>query len=230
MTGMPLTIDVKKELLALKDDGNAVFAKSLIPGDHVLLGARLPDMRVLAKRIAKDDWRSYIEGWDPHYFEDYMLRGLVIAYADMELDERIEQFRDFVPYIDNWSVCDSFCNTWKPKEKEKETVWEFILPFLRTGREFEMRFSAVMMLCHFIDEEHIDRVIGELDSAKSDAYYYMMAKAWTLSVCFVRFPEITMAYLENGTLDEDTLRMTVRKIRESYRVSDDLKKRVKGLV
>ena len=223
-------IDVKNELLALKDEGNAVFAKSLIPGDHILLGARLPDMRELAKRIAKDDWRSYIDDWDPYYFEDYMLRGLVIAYAKMDLEERLEEYRRFIPYIDNWSVCDSFCNTWKPKPKERDAVWEFILPYLRTGKEFEMRFAAVMMLCHFIDDEHIDRVISELDSARNDAYYYMMAKAWTLSVCFVRFPEKTMGYLEKGTLDGTTLRMTVRKIRESYRVSDDLKRRVRELV
>lgn len=223
-------IDVKNELLALKDEGNAVFAKSLIPGDHILLGARLPDMRELAKRIAKDDWRSYINDWDPYYFEDYMLRGLVIAYAKMDLEERLEEYRRFIPYIDNWSVCDSFCNTWKPKPKERDAVWEFILPYLRTGKEFEMRFAAVMMLCHFIDDEHIDRVISELDSARNDAYYYMMAKAWTLSVCFVRFPEKTMGYLEKGALDETTLRMTVRKIRESYRVSDDLKRRVRELV
>ena len=223
-------IDVKNELLALKDEGNAVFAKSLIPGDHILLGARLPDMRGLAKKVAKDDWRSYIDGWDPFYFEDYMLRGMVIAYAKMDLEERLEEYRKFIPYIDNWSVCDSFCNTWKPKATEREAVWEFILPYLGTGKEFEMRFAAVMMLCHFVDEEHVDRVISELDSAKNDAYYYMMAKAWALSVCFVRFPERTMDYLEKGTLDETTLRMTVRKIRESYRVSDDLKKKVRGLV
>ena len=223
-------IDVKNELLALKDEGNAVFSKSLIPGDHILLGARLPAMRELAKRIAKEDWRSYIRDWDPYYFEDYMLRGMVIAYAKMDLDERFRQYSDFIPYIDNWSVCDSFCNTWKPKPSEKEAAWDFILPFLGTGDEFRMRFSAVMMLCHFIDDEHIDMVISELDSARNDAYYYMMAKAWTLSVCFVRFPEKTMGYLEKGTLDETTLRMTVRKIRESYRVSDEMKRKVKGLV
>ena len=223
-------IDVKNELLALKDEGNAVFAKSLIPGDHILLGARLPDMRELAKRIAKDDWRSYIDEWDPYYLEDYMIRGMVIAYAKMDLEERLEEYRKFIPYIDNWSVCDSFCNTWKPKEKEKDAVWKFILPYLRTGKEFEMRFAAVMMLCHFISEEYIDGVISELDSAKNDAYYYMMAKAWTLSVCFVKFPEKTMDYLQKGTLDDITLRMTVRKIRESYRVSDDLKRRVRELV
>ncbi len=223
-------IDVKNELLALKDEGNAVFSKSLIPGDHIMLGARLPAMRELAKRIAKDDWRSYIRDWDPYYFEDCMLRGMVIAYAKMDLAERFRQYTDFIPYIDNWSVCDSFCNTWKPKASEKQAVWDFILPYLKTGEEFKMRFAAVMMLCHFIDEEHIGRVISELDSARSDDYYYMMAKAWTLSVCFVKFPEMTMDYLKKGTLDDITLRMTVRKICESYRVDPDTKKKVRGLV
>ncbi len=223
-------IDAKKELLALKDEGNAVFAKSLIPGDHVLIGARLPALRKLAKRIAADDWKGYLENWDPEWFEDYMLRGLVISYAKMDTDERLQQFREFIPLIDNWSVCDSFCNTWKPGKKDRETVWEFILPYLKSGREFEMRYPAVMMLCHFIDDDHIDRVIEELDSAHNDGYYFKMAKAWTLSVCFVRYPERTMAYLENGTLDDETLRMTVRKIRESYRVTPEMKARVKALV
>jgi hypothetical protein len=58
----------------------------------------------------------------------------------------------------------------------------------------------------------------------------MMAKAWTLSVCFVQFTAITMDYLQRGTLDITTMRMTVRKICESYRVSPELKKEVRGLV
>ena len=69
--------------MTLKDEDNAVFAKSLIPGDHILIGARLPALRELAKRIAKGDWRDYLEQWDPEYFEDYMLRGMVIVWADL---------------------------------------------------------------------------------------------------------------------------------------------------
>jgi 3-methyladenine DNA glycosylase AlkD len=159
-----------------------------------------------------------------------MLRAMVIAYAKMDTDERLDEYRRFIPLIDNWSVCDSFCNTWKPRKDEKNAVWDFILPYLRSGKEFEMRFSAVMMLCHFIDDDHIDKVIRELDSADNDGYYFKMAKAWTLSVCFVRYPELTYSYLERHTLDDETLRMTVRKIRESYRVSDEMKAKVRGLV
>ena len=230
MTGGIVLIDARNELLALKDDSNAEFVRKLTPGIDDVLGARNPDMRDLAKRIAKDDWRSYIDSWEPVYFEDYMLRGMVIAYAKMDVQERLEEYRRFVPLIDNWSVCDSFCSTWKPKMKEKQLVWDFILPYLHTDDEFGMRFSAVMMLDHFIDEEHIDMVISELDSVDNDGYYFRMAKAWALSVCMVKFPEKTYDYLRSGTLEPETLRMTVRKIRESFRVSDDMKSKVKGLV
>ena len=159
-----------------------------------------------------------------------MLRGLVIAYARMDVDERLDEYRKFIPLIDNWSVCDSFCNTWKPKKNEREKVWDFIVPYLRTDDEFQMRFSAVMMLALFITDDHIDDVISLLNSADNDGYYFRMAKAWTLSVCFVKYPDITMPYLEKGTLDEETLRMTVRKIIDSYRVSDEMKTKVRGLV
>ena len=223
-------MDYDKELMALKDEDNAVFAKSLIPGEHILIGARLPSMRELAKRIAKDDWRGYLEQWEPRYFEDCMLRGMVIGYVKVDLDERLELYREFIPLIDNWSVCDSFCNTWKPKASEKEKVWDFIVPYLHTGKEFEMRFAAVMMMDHFIDDGHIEKVISELDSVDNEGYYFRMGKAWALSVCFVKYPDLTMDYLENCDMDEETMRITVRKIRESYRVTKEMKERVKGLV
>ena len=223
-------IDVDSELLALKDESNAEFVKKLTPVDHFILGARLPAMRELAKRIAKDDWRPYIDGWSPRYFEDYMLRGMVIAYAKMDISERLDQYSRFVPLIDNWSVCDSFCNTWKPKRNERPLVWDFIIPYLHSDDEFRMRFSAVMMLTHFIDDDHIDDVIVELDSVDNEGYYFRMAKAWALSICFVKYPDITYRYLEKGTLNTEVLRMTVRKILDSYRISDDMKRRVRGLV
>ena len=223
-------IDVKNELLALRDDDNAEFVRKLVPGDRVIIGARLPAMRDLAKRIAKDDWEGYIDTWSPECMEDYMIRGLVIAYAKMDLDRRLREYRRFIPLIDNWSVCDSFCITWKPKKSEKDAVWRFIVPYLRTNDEFQMRFSAVMMLGHFVSDDYVEQVISELDSADNDGYYFRMAKAWAISVCFAKYPDITMAYLEKGTLDDETLRMTVRKIIDSYRVSDDLKVKVRGLV
>lgn len=224
-------MNVREELLSLKDEDNAGFVRKIIPTEHPILGARMPALRSLAKKIANDDWHSFIETWGPEYLEDYMLRGLVVAYAKQDLNDRFREYSEFIPYIDNWSVCDSFCSTWKPKISEKKDVWNFIIPFLRSGKEFSMRFCAVMMLNHFVDDEHVDAVINELDSTRHDGYYYRMAAAWALSVCFARYPEKTFAYLKgkNG-LDGVTFNMTVRKIVESNRVSPEMKKRIRGLV
>ena len=129
-------MDVRSELLSLKDEANAEFEAKLIPGDHVIIGARLPEMRKLAKKVARNGWKEYLDTWDPEYYEDYMMRGLVIAYAKVPLEERLRLYADFVPLIDNWSVCDSFCSTWKPQPDEKESLWSFILPYLDTDDEF----------------------------------------------------------------------------------------------
>ncbi len=223
-------MDARAELLLLKDDDNAEFEAKLIPGDHVFLGARLPEMRKIAKKIAKNGWKEYLDSWAPEYFEDQMLRGLVIAYADVPLDERLDLYRDFVPLIDNWSVCDSFCSTWKPRAEEKDALWGFVQPYMNSGEEFLMRFAAVMMMDHFIEDEYIDRVIEEMDRARNDGYYLKMAVAWCLATCMAKYPDKVMDYLRGGnTLDDWTYLKTIQKALESYRISDDMKAELRGM-
>lgn len=222
-------IDVDEELMRIADPKNAEFEKKLIPADCIFLGAKTPGMKALGKKIVKDDWKSYISSWRPRYFEDYALRGLVIGYAKMDLEERFEQYRAFIPLIGNWAVCDASCSAWKIKDNEKESVWKFITPYMREPSEFGMRFGTITMLSKFIDDEYIDRVIQEMDRVKHDGYYLKMGVAWTLSVCFVKYPEKTMAYLKDCTLDDFTYNKTLQKIIESYRVDDETKKTIRSM-
>ena len=220
-------IDAEKELQSLAEEKYAEFSKSLIPGDCKVLGVRIPALRDLAKRIAKDDWKGYLSSWMNRYLEDVLLRSFVISYVKVPLEERLQLFREHIPLIENWSSCDSFCMTWKPKFDEKQTVWEFILPYLDTGEEFKMRYCAVMMMDNFIDDEHIDEIITRLDSAKNDGYYFKMGVAWALSMCFVKYPDKMMPYLKGeNSLDDFTYNKTLQKITESYRPSDEVKKEI----
>lgn len=222
-----MVIDVRKELNDSRDGEYASFSSKLIPGRDDLLGVRLPILRRLAKRIAKDDWRGYLDTWEPEHLEDYLLRAFVISYADVDIDERLSLFADFIPLIDNWSVCDSFCSTWRPEKDERDRLWEFILPYLDSGDEFRMRYAAVTMTFRFIDEEHVDDVIGLLDTHHNDGYYYKMGAAWALSVCFAEFPERTYEYMCHSGLDDETFNMLIGKIRDSYRVTDEMKSKVR---
>ena len=64
---------------------------------------------------------------------------------------------------------------------------------------------------------------------KSGRYYVNMAVAWGISVCFVKFPEITMEFLKNNELDNFTYNKALQKIIESNRVDAEVKNIIRGM-
>ena len=56
-----------------------------------------------------------------------------------------------------------------------------------------------------------------------------MAVAWAVSVCYVKFPELTWELLAGDRLDDFTHQKSIQKIRESYRVTKEEKERLAAL-
>lgn len=220
---------IREQLFHLAEEDYKKFSSSLIPGEEKMLGVRLPHLRELAKEIAKGDWREYLTNPADEYFEEIMLQGLVIGYAKASPEEMLKYVEVFVPKIRNWSVCDSFCTGLKLAKKHPELVWNFIRPYLKSDKEFDIRFAVIMMLAHFIDDGYIDRVIASLDGIRHEGYYVRMGVAWAVSVCYVKYPEKTMAYLKNCSLDDFTYNKSLQKILESYRVDQDAKAIVRSM-
>lgn len=222
--------EIKKELEALADEKYKNFHAALLPDTENVLGVRIPQLRSLAKQIVKgNDWRTFVETPDTDYYEETMLQGMVTGLAKMELEEQIKRIGLFVPRIDNWAVCDIFCGELKRAvRKDKEIVWQFIQPYLKSGQEFELRFGIVMLF-HYIDEEHIDQLLKQADQFSHEAYYARMGMAWMLSVCFVKFPERTMEYLKQSKLDNWTYNKTLQKIIESLRVDKETKEAIRTM-
>jgi 3-methyladenine DNA glycosylase AlkD len=81
----------------------------------------------------------------------------------------------------------------------------------------------------YIEYAYIDEVLDIYDNIKHDGYYVKMAIAWALSVCFVKFPDKTMAYFKNNTLDDFTYNKALQKIIESNRVSTENKVIIKAM-
>lgn len=220
-------IDARKIMLDNSEPKLAEFHRKLIPGDDIFLGIRTPVLRQLAKDIAKEDWRSFLEKDVNEYHEDAVLWGMVVSYAKMGIDERLDYIRRFIPKITNWAICDMFAYRAKPNERER--YWDFLQSYLKEPSEYGMRFAVVSILGNFIDKEHIDDVLTAMDTARHEGYYLKMAVAWTLSGCFIKFPEKTMDYLEDSTLDDFTYNKTLQKIIESYRVDDPTKEVIRGM-
>lgn len=220
---------VRQKLHSLAEEDYREFHGKLLPGTENILGVRLPKLRALAKEIRKSDWEAWLAGADERTYEETMLQGLVIGYARMELPRRLELIRGFVPKINNWAVCDCFCNTLKEAEKYPEEYWELIAQYSVSKEEYEARFAAVMLLSHYVKEEYLERSLKVLESIRQEEYYAKMAVAWALSVYFAAFPQYMLKYLETSSYDDFTYKKTLQKILESYRVERSMKDIIRSM-
>ncbi len=217
---------VKKELLELSEGTYATFSRSLIPGADNLLGVRIPKLRTIAKREAKNDWLEFLRAADESSFEMIMLQGMVIGYAKSPPETIIEELEKYVQKITNWSLCDSPAATLKISEKYPDLFFTYALKCLESTKEFTVRFGIVLLLMHFSNDMYYRNVLKVLNQPSYPGYYASMAAAWAVSVLFVKYPEDTEKWLKTCRLDDQTFEKSIRKIRESYCVSKDAKKRV----
>lgn len=224
-----MDFNIREELLVLADEEYRKFSAALIPNISNIIGVRLPELRKLAKKIASGDWRGYLREAPSDYFEEIMLQGMLIEYIRADVEEKLQFVADFVPKIDNWSVCDSFCTGLKFAKKEQDRVWEFLQPYWLSDKEYEIRFGLVMLLNYFVHDPYIDRVLFVIDSIDHEGYYVKMAAAWALSICYIKLPDPTLTYLQSARIDDFTYNKALQKITESYRVDPETKKRIRSM-
>ncbi|HJC11114.1 MAG TPA: DNA alkylation repair protein [Candidatus Blautia merdigallinarum] len=220
---------VREELKKNTDPDYREFHKSLVPGMGNFLGVRVPQLRRISKKAAREDYWRFAKEADTEMYEELMVRGMMIGYARLSKEEQRRELEAFVPYINNWAICDCCCATYKFMKKGQEEWFAFLKVYADSVQEYEIRFALVSMLDFFINEEYIDQVLEILGKVRHEGYYVKMAAAWAVSVCYVKFPEKTEVFLRKNLLDDFTHNKAIQKIRESYRVSKEEKERLKEL-
>lgn len=105
----------------------------------------------MARQIVRtDDWQDWFyHVTDNDSFEEIMLRGMVLGYAHLDIDELLCGIRFYVPLIDEWALCDCATATWKQLVKYPDKAFELITPYLNSDNEFEQRFAYTTLLAHF---------------------------------------------------------------------------------
>ena len=165
--------NIKEELFNLKDEEYCKFNKKLCPDTKLeMLGIRIPVLRKLAQKNLKEKGlEKSLEALGNTYFEEVILQGFIIAYSKIDFEKKLLLIEKFVPKIDSWAISDTFIPTLKIKKDYLEKTWNFILPYTKSKKEFDIRFAVIMMLDYFIIDEYVDKVIKELDKINHDGYY-----------------------------------------------------------
>lgn len=221
--------EIRARLEGMAEPDFRDFSAALVPGCGEMLGVRLPALRGFAQELVKSNDHPGLPLPPGACFEETMLLGMVIGAAKMPLAERLEAIARFVPLINNWSVCDSFCAGIKTAKKEQAAFFQFLVPYLESGKCYEVRFGLVMLLDWFINEAYIDRTLERLAAFRHPDYYAQMAAAWAISIAYIKFPQKTLPLLMQNSLDDFTHNKAIQKIRESRRVPETDKRALLAL-
>ncbi|MCL2597061.1 MAG: DNA alkylation repair protein [Paludibacter sp.] len=214
-----MQIEIRNQLLQIADPSLKKFNAKLIPNiqSNRILGIRLSVLRTMAKDIAKKtDWLTYLADNEDMYVEETFVRGFIINYVKISVEQRLMLAATFVPRIDNWAVCDSFC--FSVKKNEKPLLWEFIKPYLHSDKPYEIRFGIIEILKNFIENQYISDVFEIFENITNSDYYVRMGIAWTLADFFIKLPDLTLNFLQNNNLNVWTHNKSIQKIIESRRV------------
>ena len=216
---------IQKKLFELQDKKYAKFQSKLTPNVNpkLFIGVRVPECRKLAKDLNKNE-TDMVSGFLkklPHkYYDENMLHGLLVSEIK-EFDKCIDSLEAFLPYVDNWAVCDIM----SPKcfKKHKSELLPFIKLWTKSSKEYTIRFGIEMLMSHFLDDDFRPELLKIVAAVHSDKYYVNMMIAWFFATALTKQWDSTISYIESGKLDQWVHNKTIQKARESYRISDEQK-------
>lgn len=210
------------DLISIGEEKYKEFHQKLCFTKYEILGIRLPILRKLAKQISKTNKEEFLKYNTSTYYEEVLLEGLVISHLKEE-ESFDKYFFDYIKKIDNWAICDTFCNSIKIVEKNPQKYFEIAKNLSVQEDEFIARTGLIIILSHFVKEEYQHEIFKILDTIKSDKYYINMAQSWLVCELYISFPKETECYLRKNKLNAFTQNKAISKIRDSYRITKEEK-------
>lgn len=205
------------ELKQYASNNIITYNNRVIPNSKPSLGIKASILKEIAKKYANLNELNILDA-EHIYHEEDMISAYMIGYIK-NIDLVYEYTDSFVPKIGNWAVCDGLVSNLKIVKKNRTLFYNLIEKYRLSSNEYEKRFSIIMLLCHYVNDEYIDNIYRIIDEIICDTYYVEMGVAWLLCDCFIKFRDKTLNYLNNTNIDKWTYNKAIQKMCESYRVS-----------
>ena len=212
---------IQEKLFEYQDLGYREFNSKLIPNidKETMIGVRIPDIRKIEKSLSTEEKEEFLLKLPHKYFEENMLHGIIISNMK-EYNKVITNLEKFLPYVDNWAVCDSISPKIFKKNREKAIV--NVLSWIKSNHTYVCRFGIGMIMQLYLEDEYFKRtyldIIAEI---KTEDYYINMMRAWTFQVALVKQWKEAIVYIEKGLLDEFTHNKTISKSCDSYKIEKE---------
>ena len=198
-------MNVTDELKKLADGSYRDFHLRLIPGvdEDRVLGVRVPAVRALAKRMSDEEKRDFLHSLPHRFYDEDMLHSVILSGV-RDFATAAARVKEFLPFVDNWAVCDALAPKAFGRAGESDRVRGFAYECMDSPHLYTARFGVNCMRMYFLDE------------------------AFTPDVTERRWDE-TLPYFERGALAREVHVKAVRKAVESFRVPEERKRLLRAL-
>lgn len=214
---------IQEELFRLADKEYADFQAKLAPtiDRETFIGVRVPELRKFAKVVQKHGECEQFLRTVPHsYYDENMLHSILIS-GMKKYEECLEMLEIFLPYVDNWAVCD----TLRPKifAKHKDAVLAKIHEWVASDHVYTCRFGIDMLMTYYLDDDFKEEYLAIPATVTSDEYYVKMMVAWYYATALAKQWDATIVYLTENRLPVWTHNKTIQKAKESNRITPEQK-------
>ena len=234
-----------KRLLAEQDLKYRDFHASLLPNidKKSIIGVRVPTMRKIAKEFASSatpvELGKFLDKLPHKYFEENQVHLFVVERIK-DFDECVRRIEQFLPYIDNWAVCDG--KSPKALLKDESRFYAKICEWLKSAKPYTVRFGVNMLMAFFLDDRFDKsqlKLVAAIDEnlfddaghaeCPTDRYYVQMVIAWYMATALAKQWDATFPYIKGRKLSPWIHNKSIQKACESYRITDAQKKILRGL-
>lgn len=237
-------ITLTEVLLSQKDPKLAAFNAKLVPTESParILGVRMPLLRKLAKHLLSQERKThntevldtFMQQESHAYLEEDQLHMILVTERPRTLKGAIESIERFAPRAQCWVLTDGLVpRVFAEAPLEAKPT---LMRWLHDDSLWMQRIALVNLISLCTDEYFDKETMYEAASVAqaqqeplSAEYYINMALAWYLSMCLVKHPQESIAFLAKETLPVWVHNKTLQKTRESRLCSAELKEITRSL-
>ena len=214
---------IREKLFEYRDPKNAAFQAKLTPGipPETFLGVRVPKLRLIEKQFRNtEESKGFLNTLPHEYYDENILHSVFISNLK-DYDQVLDALEVFLPYVDNWAVCD----TLRPVvfKKQKVNLLDKIKEWIASEKTYTRRFGIDMLMTFYLDDDFKEEYLALVAEVHSEEYYVKMMIAWFFATALAKQWDSTIPYIDNRMLDKWVHNKTIQKACESYRITDEQK-------